>query len=148
MYVHVFCVIALVGGLSGCASAPPPPPPKPAVEEAPPDPYDEFTGERVSGEGTVSLANEPVGVDSHRLVLKLLKTAWTEMPRPDGTVSRDGTATILVQRGLDYETIMVQEGDYSTAFGVRIDVDKLGETYLEADLRYVAFAEVRVGASP
>ena len=144
MSVRVVCGVVFALGCPGCASAPPPPPPKPVAQQAPPDPYDDFTGERVSGEGTVNLANESVGVNNYRLVLKLLKTAWTEMPRPDGTVSRDGTATILVQKGLDYETIMVQEGDYSTAFGVRIDVDKLGETYLG----YVAFAEVRLGASP
>ena len=135
------------GALVACASAPPPPPPPPVVE-APPDPYDEFDGEKVSGAETVKLANEPVGVDNARLVLKLVKTAWTEMPRPDGTVARDGTASILVQRGLDYETIMVQEGDYDSAFGVRITVQKLGETYNEAALRYVAYAEVLVGAAP
>ena len=140
-------LIGTAGLLLSCASAPPPPRPAPVVE-APPDPYDEFEGTKVSGEGTVKLANDPVGVDHQRLILKLVRTAWTEMPRGDGTVARDGTATILVQRGLDYETILVQEGDYEAAFGVRITVDKLGETYNEAALRYVAYAEVQVAGKP
>ena len=143
--MRILLFLALVATMAtACATPlPPTPPPAPAPEPEP-DVYDEFEGEKVSADGLIRLGNTPVGVSGLRLVLSLTRTRWTEMPSPDGGVSRTGTAEMFVQRGRDNEQISITEGEAEISLGCRIKVVKVGEVYNQPTLRYVAYAELEI----
>ena len=143
MRILLFLILATM--LATACATPPPPAPTPVPAPAPePDVYDEFEGDKVSADSLIRLGNTPVGVSGLRVVLSLTRTRWTEMPSPDGGVSRTGTADLFVQRGRDNEQLSVAEGDEEISLGCRIKVVKVGEVYHQPTLRYVAYAELEI----
>jgi hypothetical protein len=106
------------------------------------DPFLAFGGIHVELGQDVTLHREPIGIESLRIVITLMRTEWTERERADGTLDREGTAIFYIQKG-DAETeLRVKQDEPAAAFGIQIAVKAAGEAYEQESMRYVPFANV------
>ncbi|MCB9733183.1 MAG: hypothetical protein H6745_11285 [Deltaproteobacteria bacterium] len=128
--------LALVVALGGCGGGgkvlSPDDAPAPAArpEPAAPDAFRDFKGELVDADTPFMIDDLDRGVRGLEVVIhvdKVTTTTWSPGGgRPDEV---EGTATIIVKRGVDEKSIRVREGMDATALGVRVAV-------LDADVRY------------
>lgn len=133
------CATALA--LSACGGTAPKPKPddkptKPGPTDNVADPFDSFSGEKVELATPFLISNNPIGVKTARLIVKLHNVSFIEEENPYGKKIRDYTAEIEVSKGADTKVLRVPEQDKKWAFGHTFEVLTVEEKYDNDTLKY------------
>ena len=123
--------------------------PKPVVVEevkkpAQQDPFNLFSGVRLSGDGPFRVQAEPMAVEKARLVAEVLKVRVMTMENPDGGSEKEINLRIRFTRADRSKVVWMEEGESATVLGVELKLLKGGESYVESRQEYFPFALLEV----
>jgi hypothetical protein len=137
----------IVGGavfFLACAT----PPPAPVVEVPQPvqekDPFDLFSGTRLSGEGPYHVQAEPKAIESVRAVIEVLKIRTMTLEAPNGDTEEEISLRIRFKKGGKAKVRWLEVGESSRILGLAVKVLKGGDTYVEARKEYFPYALLEV----
>ena len=123
--------------------------PKPVVVEevekpAEQDPFDLFSGVRISGDGPFRVQAEPMAIEKVRLVVEVLKVRVTTMENPDGGSEKEINLRIKFTRADRSKVLWMEEGESASVLGVDLKLLKGGDSYVESRQEYFPFALLEV----
>jgi hypothetical protein len=113
-------------------------------EEAPPNAWSSFRGEKFKLGDVFRVGRHPTGIDGPNVVISLVRTDWQTMQAPNGKELRTATASLVVQQGEDDRKVMINEKDDRVVFDVRIEVVAAGEDYDAEHLLYLPWVDLKV----
>ncbi len=116
----------------------------PKVEAPPPDPLGGFRGERVRTGKKFRLIQNPVGVEKRGMILRLANADWSSYTRGDGVEVRRGSAIVYITKGDKERRVRIDTGEFREAFGTKVHLHDVGETYVQTAMQQMAYAEVTV----
>jgi hypothetical protein len=137
-------ILGTAGLFLGCAT----PPPAPVVEVAQPvqekDPFDLFSGTRLSGEGPYHIQAEPKAIENVRAVVEVLKIRTMTLEDPNGESEEEVTLRIRFEKDGKAKVLWLDVGESSRILGMAVKVLKGGDTYVEARKEYFPYALLEV----
>tara|TARA_B100000029_G_scaffold502088_1_gene576743 strand:- start:334 stop:771 length:438 start_codon:yes stop_codon:yes gene_type:complete len=118
--------------------------PAPTVEEAPTDPLGDFRGDRVKLNEWFELRANPKGLEEAGIIVTLVGVQWTEIEGRNGKTRREGTATVLVEKGDESSRVFLGQDERRKRFGHWLEIRNVGETYEEKKGLWFSFVEIVV----
>ena len=108
------------------------------------DPFDLFSGTRLSGEGPYHVQAEPKAIESVRAVIEVLKIRTMTLEAPNGDTEEEISLRIRFKKGGKSKARWLEVGESSRILGLAVKVLKGGDTYVEARKEYFPYALLEV----
>ncbi len=137
-------MIAVLMGLYACGGARVVDAPVTTAEVAPVDPLGDFRGKRVNLDEWFVLRANPIGLERAAMTVTLVGVQWTEIEGRNGKIRREGTATVLVEKGEESSRVFLGQDERRKRYGHWLEIRNVGEAYVQEKGKWFAFVEIIV----